>query len=33
MDQTITDSKFWLEKYSKMFKDNDRKIGAMEGTF
>ena len=33
MDQTITDSKFWLEKYSKMFKDNDRKIGAMEGIF
>ena len=33
MDQTISDSKFWLEKYTKAYKENDRKIGEMQGEF
>ena len=33
MDQTITDSKFWMEKYTKAYKENDAKIGSMSGEF
>jgi len=24
MEQTINDSKYWLEKYTKAYKDNDK---------
>ena len=27
MDQVISDSKFWMEKYTKAYKENDAKIG------
>jgi len=33
MDQTISDSKYWLEKYTSAFKLNDSKIGEMQGEF
>ena len=33
MDTTIADAKFWLEKYTKGYKENDAKIGEMQGEF
>ena len=33
MDQVLADAKFWLEKYTKAYRDNDAKIGAMQGEF
>ena len=33
MQQTITDAKFWLDKYTKAYKENDAKIGEMQGEF
>ena len=33
MDQTIADAKFWLEKYTKGYKENDAKIGELQGEF
>ena len=33
MDQVISDSKFWMEKYTKAYKENDAKIGEMQGEF
>ena len=33
MDQTIADCKFWMDKYTKGYKDNDAKIGEMQGQF
>ena len=33
MEQTISDSKYWLEKYTSGFKTNDSKIGEMQGEF
>ena len=33
MDETITDAKFWLEKYTKAYKENDAKIGEIQGEF
>ena len=33
MTSTITDAKFWLEKYTKAYKENDAKIGEMQGEF
>ena len=33
MEQVIADSKFWLEKYTKGYKENDAKIGEMQGEF
>ena len=33
MEQVVADAKFWLEKYSKAYKENDAKIGEMQGEF
>ena len=33
MEYTISDAKFWLEKYCKAYKENDAKIGEMQGEF
>ena len=33
MDQVISDSKFWMEKYTKAYKENDAKIGELQGEF
>lgn len=33
MESTISDAKFWLDKYSKAYKENDAKIGEMQGEF
>ena len=33
MQKTITDAKFWLDKYTKAYKENDAKIGEMQGEF
>lgn len=29
MEQVIADAKFWLEKYTKGYKENDAQIGKM----
>ena len=29
MDRTIADAKFWMEKYTKAYKENDKKIGEL----
>ena len=33
MEQVLADSKYWLEKYTKAYKDNDAKIGELQGEF
>lgn len=33
MEATITDAKFWLDKYCKALKENDAKIGEFQGEF
>ena len=33
MDRTIADAKFWMEKYTKAYKENDAKIGELQGEF
>ena len=33
MDQTISDCKFWMDKYTKAYKENDAKIGEIQGRF
>ena len=33
MDHVISDSKFWLDKYTKAYKDNDAKLGEVQGEF
>lgn len=33
MQATITDAKFWLDKYCKAHRENDAKIGEMQGEF
>ena len=33
MDQVLADAKFWLEKYTAAYKENDAKIGSMQGEF
>lgn len=33
MDNVISDAKFWMEKYTKAYKENDAKIGEMQGEF
>lgn len=33
MDQVLADAKFWLEKYTQAYRDNDAKIGSMQGEF
>lgn len=29
MDKTIQDCKYWLDKYTKAYKENDAKIGEL----
>ena len=29
MEQVLADSKYWLDKYTKAYKDNDAKIGEL----
>ena len=33
MEQTINDSKYWLEKYTKAYKDNDKTISQYRTEF
>ena len=33
MDQVISDCKYWMDKYTKAYKENDAKIGEMQGEF
>ena len=33
MDRTIQDCKYWLDKYTKAYKENDAKIGELQGEF
>ena len=33
MEQVVADAKFWIEKYTKAYKENDAKIGEMQGEF
>ena len=33
MQKTVTDAKYWLDKYTKAYKENDAKIGEMQGEF
>lgn len=33
MEQTINDSKYWLEKYTKAYKDNDKQIAEYKSEF
>ena len=33
MDKTIQDCKYWLDKYTKAYKENDAKIGELQGEF
>ena len=33
MDQVINDSKYWLEKYTKAYKDNDKTIAQYRQEF
>lgn len=33
MEQVIADSKYWLDNYTKAYKENDKKIGEIQGEF
>jgi len=33
MDQVLGDAKFWMEKHTKAYKDNDAKLGEWKGEF
>lgn len=33
MEQTVNDSKYWLEKYTKAYKDNDKTIAQYRSEF